>query len=558
MRNELKVGPLLARLLVCRGLVDPVDAEAFLNPKLEDLHAPELLPDYAAARDILLDAREKRQLIFVHGDYDVDGVTSAALLTRFLSDAGCRVSTHVPHRMREGYGIHSSAVETAIGEGASVFLTCDCGSSAIAQIERARDAGLRVVVTDHHQVGRNRPRAHALINPHREDSQYPFSELSGVGVAFKLCLGLTNELKMPVAGYQRAFLDLVALGTIADLMPLVGENRILARHGLAQLPNSRKPGLQALMRQVGVPLGGAVSSVDVGFRLGPRLNAAGRVDDARIALDLLLTKDPAEAANLAAIIETKNDERKLRQARIVDEAEKMVLSDPGGVPPFIVVGSADWHSGVVGIVAGRLVERFYRPALVLAIDEGNRECRGSARSVPGFNLADAIGAFPDLMRGGGHSAAAGCGFALDDLEAVTNALRGYAAERLPPEPTPPPRYCDIEFDSGELTVEAVEDMQRMEPYGRENPEPSFYAAEMKLESARPTKDGRHVQSTWRDRAGGLYDCIGFNMVEAFADAQLGLSYDLVARASINEYRGRKQVKLELRDYRPAELVGNSL
>src|SRR5579862_9061871 len=291
LATGLGIGSILSRVLVARGIIDVEKARKFLKPTLDDLHDPSLLPDYLAGRDVLLDARDRKLPIFVHGDYDVDGVTSAALLTRYLQNVGCVVTTHVPHRQREGYGIHTMAVDYANSVGARVFLTCDCGTAAIAQVELAKSHGMRVVVTDHHEVGSTMPNAEAVINPHRADSTYPFADLSGVGVAFKLCLGLTRELGMPEAGYTRAFADLAALGTIADVMPLIDENRIIAGYGLSVLPETKKLGLQALMRQIGLAPGAPVRSWDVGFRIGPRLNAAGRVDDARTALDLLLTTD---------------------------------------------------------------------------------------------------------------------------------------------------------------------------------------------------------------------------------------------------------------------------
>ncbi len=423
-------------------------ATRYLNPSLENLHSPESLPDYLPSRDVLLDAKDRKLPIFVHGDYDVDGVTSAALLSRFLENIGCAVTTHVPHRQREGYGIHSMAVDFAKEAGAEVFLTCDCGTAAIAQVEKAKGYGMRVVVTDHHEVGELLPNAEAVINPHRPDSKYPFSELSGVGVAFKLCLGLTRELGIAEQNYVRAFSDLAALGTIADVMPLIDENRIIARHGLAHLPQTKKLGLQALMRTIGMEPGSPVRSWDVGFRIGPRLNAAGRVDDARTSLDLLLTNDPAEAQRLAESVEANNKARREAQSKMIDEAQEMIESDPQGVRRFVVVGSPNWHPGVVGIVAGRLVERYNRPALVVGIDPASGFCKGSARSVQGFNLASAIHAFPDLMAGGGHAAAAGCSFAFENFEAVRDALDAYATDHISDEDLVPRFFADVEIDLG--------------------------------------------------------------------------------------------------------------
>jgi single-stranded-DNA-specific exonuclease len=549
LQDGLGVGSLVAQVLAARGFTDPEDASLFLNPSLDDLHPATELPDYAAARDVLLDARDRKLAIYVHGDYDVDGVTSAALLTRFLEDAGCNVTTHVPHRIKEGYGIHATAVEAARAEGAQVFLTCDCGSSAVAQVEQARAAGMSVVVTDHHEIGAKLPDANAVVNPHRKDSKYPFKDLSGVGVAFKLCAGLTEELGFPVKGFYRAYLDLAALGTIADVMPLIDENRVIARFGLESLPSTKKLGLQSLMRSIGLSPGARVSSMDVGFKIGPRLNASGRVDDARVALDLLLTKDPEEAERLTSAVEASNQARRHAQGQIIEEAVEMILAEPGGVPSFIVLASPAWHVGVIGIVAGRLVERFHRPTLVVAVDETTNACRGSARSVDGFNLADAIKAFPAIMSGGGHAAAAGCSFDVKDFEAVKAALGEYAAARLPAEPIPVLPTADIAVQASELTFAAIEEMQMLEPFGRGNPEP-YYAVQAALDGFRPTKDGKHVIAKWQ-ADGAAFETIGFNMAESFSHVGTGVLYDLLLQARIEEWNGTRRLKFEMKCFAEA-------
>lgn len=547
MCTGLGIGAVLARVLAARGVTDLEAARRFLNPDVADLHDPRLLPDYVPAQDVLLDARDRKLPIFVHGDYDVDGVTSAALLTRYLQNIGCEVTTHVPHRQREGYGIHTMAVDYAQSVGAKVFLTCDCGTAAIAQVELAKSHGMRVVVTDHHEVGDSLPNAEAVINPHRRESHYPFIELSGVGVAFKLCLGLTRELDMPEASYTRAFSDLAALGTIADVMPLVDENRIIARIGLGLLPATKKLGLRALMRQIGIAPGSPVRAWDVGFRIGPRLNAAGRVDDARTSLDLLLTSDEAAATKLAELVDANNLARREAQQRIIDEAEALIQADPAGIPMFLVVASEGWHSGVVGIVAGRIAERYRRPTLIAGIDPTTGLCKGSARSVPGFNLAEAIHAFPDLMQGGGHAAAAGCSFAVDQLGAVKAALATYAAERLREEDLVPHVLADAEVDLDELTLDAVAELNALEPTGRQNPEPVFLAS-ARLESARTTRDGKHVQATFRSAAGAPVDSIGFGFGERLAEMKVGAACQILFEAKIDEWQGRSRVKLMLRDY----------
>ena len=387
----------MAALLVQRGYSEPEAAHKFLHPKLDDMHDPALLPDYEAAKTEILGAKERNELIFVHGDYDVDGVTSASIFHRFLKTIGCDVQTHVPHRMKEGYGIHLSAVDAAKAAGAKLFLTCDCGSSALEQIDAAREAGMRVVVTDHHTIGAESPNAHAFVNPHRADSKYPWAELSGAGVVFKLCSGITKEIGYEPAQFYRAFLDLAALGTIADVMPLVDENRIIAKFGLERLTESKKIGIKALKQVTNTE--GPVSAYHVGFVLGPRLNAAGRIDDAALALQLLLEVDELKAMELAQQIEVINGERRAEQQRILEEAIRMVEEKGLQDKNLIMVGHESWHSGVVGIVAGRLVEMFRRPVFVAALGADGK-AKASGRSVEKVNLADALRANMDLLIGG--------------------------------------------------------------------------------------------------------------------------------------------------------------
>lgn len=548
--KELEVPTLVAALLVQRGFTEPTQAYTFLHPSLEDLQDPRQLPDYEPARDAILGARERKELIYVHGDYDVDGVTSSAIFHRFLSRIGCTVHTHVPHR-REGYGIHLDAVEEAIELGAKLFLTCDCGVAAFAQVERAREAGMTVVVTDHHAVGKELPRAHAVVNPHRADSTYRFTELSGAGVAFRLCDGLTRELGFPLNGYYRAFLDLAALGTIADVMPLLGENRVIAKFGLTQLQETQKVGLKALMREarVGQEADKQVRARDVGWQLGPRLNAVGRIDDAAVALQLLIETDEKVAGELARKLEQINFERRSQTQRIADEAEEMIRSQGFHDRTLIMVASPDWHPGIVGIVASRLVERFNRPCFVMTIDEDGKQCKGSARSIPRFHLAEAIWAHPELMHGGGHAMAAGCNFPLDRLDEVRDSLNAYAAERLAPEDLQPSVAADMEVSWDEVSMAAAEGIRNLEPFGCANPEPTFLARDVSLSQIRPTRNPAHVRLVMRQAEGAAFLGVAFGIGEALSELGAGTQLDLLFRPEINEFRGDRELQWKVRDFR---------
>lgn len=554
LQRELGLPSLVAAVLAQRGLSDPAAAHHFLNPSLDDLHPPEALPDFGVARDAILGAREREELIYIHGDYDVDGVTSAAILYRFLSAIKCRVHVHVPHRMKEGYGIHLSAVEEAKALGAKLFLTCDCGIGALDQIAAAREAGMVVVVTDHHTVGHALPDAQAIVNPHRSDSKYPFEELSGAGVVFKLCAGLTKELKHNLEGFYRGFLDLAALGTIADVMPLVDENRIIARFGLARLADTKKVGIQALMRSAQMTLkpGQPLRASDVGWRLGPRINAAGRIDDAAIALRLLLSTQVEEAEAIAEEIEAVNTARKLEQQRVMDEAAARAEADGAHRRNVLIVAGEGWHGGIVGIVAGRLAERYRRPTFVLAVNPETGLARGSGRSIPNFNLAEAIRAFPELMEGGGHAMAAGCSFPADRLQAVISALDGYAGERLTAEDFRPTLQADLELEPEEVTFGAVESLSMMEPFGCANPEPSFVSRRMPLAMVRPTKNPVHAQVTLRRRGGSAIPGIAFGLGESLCALDHGCELDVLFAPMVNEYRGMRELKWQVKAFTPSE------
>jgi len=321
LQNELGVSRLLAKLLVNRGLTDPAEAEHFLNPSLDHLSDPTKLPDFDPAMKALLGAKERREKIYIHGDYDVDGVSSTAILDRFLRKIGCEVVSHVPHREKEGYGIHSKAVHWASEAKADLFLTCDCGSSAHGALDMVYEAGMKAVVTDHHEVQATLPQAEAIVNPHRHDGPWPGTELSGAGIAYQLCHGICREIGWPAAAFHKNFMDLAVLGTVADVMPLHHDNRVITAFGLQTLRSSSKAGLRALLKvaQLDDPTK-PLTTRHIGFQLGPRLNAVGRIDDADVALRLLLTNELSEATELAEFLDTTNQERRERQKRILDEA----------------------------------------------------------------------------------------------------------------------------------------------------------------------------------------------------------------------------------------------
>jgi single-stranded-DNA-specific exonuclease len=552
--RELGVHRVVAALLVQRGFAEPEAAEKFLHPSLDDLHPPHLLPDYTAASQTILGALERKEQIYVHGDYDVDGVSSAAMFHRFLSKRGAIIHTHVPHRMTEGYGIHLDAVEAAIKLNTKLFLTCDCGIAAHSQVEKAKEAGLKVVITDHHAIADRIPDADAVVNPHRSDSQYPYPDLCGAGVAFKLCQGLAHQMGLPIEGFRNAYLDLATLGTIADVMPLTGENRIIAKHGLQRLRDTKKPGLIALMRhaQVGQDPTKPLLAYHVGWQLGPRLNAVGRLEAAETALRLLIEDDPKQCDQLAHRLEQVNQTRKSRTIEILREAEEMVIEHGYDKLNVIMVASQDWHPGIVGIVAGRLVQRFRRPCFVLSLDTTNGLCKGSGRSIPTFHLAEAIWAFPSLMSGGGHAMAAGCSFPSDRLDDVREALNAYAGERLTPEDFRPTVSIDMELNADEATMKAAEALSDMEPFGVGNPEPSFFARSVALCQIRPTSNPKHVRLVLKQQTFASVPGIAFGIGESLSEVGAGAELDLIFKPEVNEFRGARELQWTVSDFRQPE------
>lgn len=551
LESELMLHPVVARALVNRGISNLRDAEIFLSPSLDHLHDPKLMPDYEPAVKAILGAKERGERIFVHGDYDVDGVTSTALFTRFLRRIGCDVVPHVPHRMKEGYGIHPSAIEAAREMNAKLFLTCDCGVGAHEQVAAAKALGMAVVVTDHHEVPTVLPEADAVINLHRTDSSYPFTDLAGVGVAFKLCEGISEELGLPKAQFYRAFLDLAALGTVADVMPLVGENRILTKFGLQALAETKKVGLQALktVSSVGAP----VSTMDIGFKLAPRLNAAGRIDDAAMSLDLLLEDDLSRAAEMADQLDAINSERKATQGAQLEQAIQAIKDEGFDKDFVIVVAREEWHGGIVGLVANKVVEHFKRPAFILSIDSDAAIAKGSARSIPAFNLFAAIENHREiLIGGGGHKAAAGISVSLSNLEVFRQRVNDYARTILTEADFVPTLIADAELLGTEADLEAARALTTLEPFGQENPEPLFVIRNVELASIEPTKNPGHLRIQARSSDGSIRRLMGFGFGERLAGTKPGTQADVLVRIEDNRYQGASTLNWILQDLREVQ------
>lgn len=465
------VSPVVASILIHRGINSPAEARAFLTPSLEDLSDPFLLRDMEAAAQRLAQAIRRGEKILIYGDYDADGVTATALLHTVLTQLGGHPSSYIPDRMSEGYGLNLEALACAKREGMNLVVAVDCGIRSLEEAEFAKSQGLELIILDHHLPGPVLPSAVAAICPKRTDCSYPFKDLAAVGLAFKLAQALIQTLEIKTNAFYRAFLDLVCLGTLGDAVPLIGENRTLVKQGLEALSGTKKPGLISLMQSAGVA--GNISARTASFALVPRLNAAGRVKHALLALNLLLSREPGAAAHLAQELEKANQERQKEQRKVIQEALFLLESLPEE-DKILVLWSQGWHEGVVGIVASRLAEETGRPAIILTCKDG--EAKGSARSVPGFNIVQALENCGDLLlRCGGHAQAAGLALLEGDLVPFKERINVLAEALIGDESVLGALEVDAELPLSQATLALLEQIEALAPFGEGNPEPLFLA-----------------------------------------------------------------------------------
>jgi len=515
--------PPLCQLLVGRGFGPEPSTRRFLRPSFSDLHDPSDLIDIPVAADRIERAIRDRERIFVHGDYDVDGMTGATLLAAAFAELGGQATPFVPDRARDGYDLSDAGVDRAAAEGATLIVTADCGISAVGPVRLASEKGIDVIVTDHHRPGAKLPEAHAVVNPNRPGHDYPFRDLAGVGVAFKLVQELFKRQRLD-EGRLNQYLDLVALGTIADQAPLIGENRTLAQFGLRVLNRSRRVGVRALSRVARVGKWSDVRASDVGFRLAPRLNSVGRIGDPSVALRLLMSEDYAEADRLAEKIDRTNLERRETDARVLEQARSLAARQFDRARDRALVLWADgWHPGVIGIVASKLVDEFQCPVLLIGLT-GERG-RGSARSIPGFHLFEALQGLADLFeRFGGHAAAAGFDIRRERLEELRARMCAIAGAEI--EFTEPELRIDQELGVGEVTPAVARGLTYLEPFGAGNPMPRFLARAVRLRDVSAVgEEGIHVRSSLEDDGGAL-ESIAFRQPELLS-LEEGSSVDVV-------------------------------
>lgn len=542
------VSPLAALTLAGRGIRSREEASSFLAAGPELLHDPMLLRDMDAAVERINRALEQGETIAIYGDYDVDGITATCLLSSYLTERGAKVLPYIPDRLTEGYSLNTDAITRLRLKGARLLVTVDCGITNVKEAAFARGIGMDVVITDHHECKEELPQAAAVVNPHRPDCPYPFKQLAGVGVALKLALALTpEEQRLQVL---EAYADLAAIGTVADVMSLTGENRSIVLLGLRRLARSPRPGLQMLIRECALE-DKPITSTTIGYTISPRLNAAGRMGCPTVAAQLLLTQDPKEGAQLARTLCELNRERQRIEQEIFAQCMQLLEARPELARDAIVLADKSWHQGVVGIVASRLAERFSVPAFMICLGEDGRG-KGSCRSCGDLNLFHALEQCEDLLEGfGGHELAAGFTIAEENIPDFRAKMQRLSAIWRREHQSVSTLSVDAVLeDAGLLTLENVADLQRLEPFGTGNPQPIFVLTGVTVSSITPVGKGRHTRLKVA-RDGCSFDAILFSFPPESTGLQPGCRADLAFYPQINQFRGNCTVQLTLADLRCA-------
>jgi single-stranded-DNA-specific exonuclease len=553
LASALRIGTLAAKVLANRGLSDPAAARRFLAPSLDDLLDPLLLRDMPEAVSRLRQAIQAGEKILIYGDYDVDGTTSVVLLTKAIELAGGTASYYVPHRLKEGYGMRPEVVEAAAGQGVKLIVSVDTGIRAAEVVRRASELGIDTIVTDHHLPETELPPALAVLNPNRPDCPYPEKNLCGAGVAFKVVQALLGTLDWPPEKRRRiceSFLKMAAIATVADVVPLTGENRVIVKHGLDGLRDVRNPGLRALLDVAGFT-SSVPSARQMAFQIAPRMNAAGRMDTAQAVVELFLTSDASRARELAKQLHDQNAERQKVEAEIRDTCEQIGVDESAAA---LVYYDERWHRGVLGIVAARLVERLHRPVFVLGRNEADGLVQGSGRSIPAFHLLDALEAMPDLfLRFGGHKYAAGVTMEASRVEEFRARFNHYAAARLRPEDFLRQVEIDAVVQFNEINERSVSEVFALAPFGCGNQPPSFAAMDVEIAGPPAVVKEKHLRVMARQNGRSLV-LKAWNFAERAAELAQGSRVDIafqVEEDAFSASRGNPGWCAVLRDVRPA-------
>ena len=539
--QKYKLSDILSKILINKGIIKKKDLEIFINPTRKDFHSPFLMPDMEMAVDRILKAISKKENILIYGDYDADGITSTTVLKKFLEERGVNVSTYIPNRLDEGYGLNKDAIKKIYDEGQRLVITVDCGISAIEEIEFANTLGIETIITDHHEPAETLPNALAVVDAKRKDSQYPFNQLAGVGVVFKLIQAISIKLNLEEKEYLK-YLDIVCIGTISDIVPLVDENRVIAKLGLKLVAQTKNVGLKALIDTIGFK---EIDSNSISFGVAPRINACGRMGNEQVALELFLSDDYSKAKFLANKLNEYNTERQAIEKKIFDEAIKQIENSEKE-KRCIVIGAEKWHHGIIGIVASKVTEMYFKPSILICFDE--EEGKGSGRSIPGFDLHQALMECKDrLKKFGGHSMAVGVTIERVQFEKFKQEIEEYAKKSKIDE-IMPIINIDTEIDLKDVNIDSVKSLKVLEPYGEANKMPLFLIKGLKIKSIRSLSDGKHLKLTLKDD-NYMVNAIGFNMGNLSEKYLLDDKVDIVGNLDINSYNGMESIQIILKDIR---------
>ena len=540
LKSKYGISELLATILVNKNITTQKEIEEFLNPTRNDFFDPFLINDMDIAVERIRKAIETQEKVIIYGDYDVDGITSITVLKSFLKDVGLDVDYYIPNRLEEGYGLNKNAIDEIAKNKYTLMITVDCGISAIEEVNYANSLGIEVIVTDHHEPGEELPKALAVIDNKRKDSKYPFRELAGVGVAFKVSQALAQSMNVKEENLK--YLDIVCVGTISDIVPLISENRVITKLGIKLLKQTRNTGLKAIINSSGYS---QINSTTISFGVAPRINACGRMGKAEQALKLLLSKDIYEVNKLTQELNNYNRERQEIEKEIFESVLNKIEQNNLDKNRTIVVGGEGWHHGVIGIVSSKITEKYFKPSILLSFEEDGTG-KGSGRSIPGFDLHEALMKCENcLEKFGGHSMAVGLTLKKDKFEQFYEEFEKVAKENKT-ENIVPIINVDAKIELNEIDKTVVEDLKQLEPFGEANKMPVFALKNIRIDSIRALSEGKHLKLTLRDN-NQIINAIGFNIGELANEYKIGDKVDLAGVLEINTFNGIDNLQINIKD-----------
>ena len=541
LKEKYQINHLLANILVNRNIVEEEQIRLFLKPTRQDFYDPFLMKDMKIAVKRIIQAIEKQEKVVIYGDYDVDGITSITVLKSFLKDRGLDVETYIPNRLEEGYGLNKNAIDTILKNGCELMITVDCGISGIEEIEYANSLGIETIVTDHHEAGEELPKALAVVDNKRKDSEYPFRELAGVGVVFKLIQAIGIELELKEETYLK-YLDIVCVGTISDIVPLVDENRLITKLGLMLMKQTRNIGLRAIINSSGYT---KIDSNTISFGVAPRMNACGRMGKAEEALNLLLSNNINEVNELTKRLNEYNRIRQETERKIFEEAVQKIEEAELDKNRTLVVAGENWHHGVIGIVSSKITDKYFKPSILLSFEEDGIG-KGSGRSIPGFDLHEALTTCKNnIGKFGGHSMAVGISLNKEQLAYFTKQFEEIAKEQQI-ENIIPMIYIDSKIELNQISHDILESLKELEPFGEGNKMPIFALKGLKIDSIRALSEGKHLKLTLKDN-NHIINAIGFHLGHLAEEYKIGDKIDVAGVLEVNTFNGVDNIQINMKD-----------